>query len=54
MLSVAEHLCWHWLVEDLLSACEDALMWVSTPEALLSKVVISRLGNYKKEEGSIN
>lgn len=52
-LSVDEHSCSRWLVEDLLPAPEDALMWVSTPEAVLSKVVISRLGNYKKED-SIN
>lgn len=36
------------------SAPEDVLMWASTQEAVLSKVVISRLGNYKKEEDSLN
>lgn len=47
------HIGWR-LVEDLLAAREDELMWVSTPEAVLSKLVISRLGNYKKEEDSVN
>lgn len=54
MQSMDKHLCSRWLVEDLLPAPEDVLMWVSTPEAVLSKVVISRLGNYKKEEDSVN
>lgn len=53
-LHICEHLCARWLVEDLLPAPEDELMWVSTPEAVLSKLVISRLGNYKKEEDSVN